>query len=260
MFHWGMNQFGCWKDVFNSVLFWISNWYLVMWGTRWHCATTRKVAGLIPDRVIGIFHWLNPSGRTTALGSTQPVTEMSTRNISWGAKAAGAYGWQPYHLHVLIVLKSGSLNLQEPSGPVQVCRGIALSLSHYVRLFIYLLLIYRTGFSHYQFISAPYYLFHLLLMLCNRGGQPDENRGPHCRRWRRQRPCLNEIFCFLTLWILISVYTTVMRWFQLAMGLLGRSPWRCGLKRRSAAARLLGSQFRIPLRACMFVSYVCCVL
>jgi hypothetical protein len=27
-----------------------------------------------------------------ALGSTQPVTEMSTRNISWGVNAAGAYG------------------------------------------------------------------------------------------------------------------------------------------------------------------------
>jgi hypothetical protein len=25
-----------------------------------------------------------PSGRTKALGSTQPLTEMSTRNISWG--------------------------------------------------------------------------------------------------------------------------------------------------------------------------------
>jgi hypothetical protein len=29
-------------------------------------------------------------GRTMALGSTQPLTEMSTRNISWGVKAAGA--------------------------------------------------------------------------------------------------------------------------------------------------------------------------
>jgi hypothetical protein len=27
-----------------------------------------------------------------ALGWTQPLTEMSTRNISWGVKAAGAYG------------------------------------------------------------------------------------------------------------------------------------------------------------------------
>jgi len=33
---------------------------------------------------IGIFHWHNPSGRTLALGLTQPLTEMSTRNISLG--------------------------------------------------------------------------------------------------------------------------------------------------------------------------------
>jgi hypothetical protein len=39
---------------------------------------------------IGIFHWLNPSGRTMALGLTQSLTKMSTRNISWGVKAAGA--------------------------------------------------------------------------------------------------------------------------------------------------------------------------
>jgi hypothetical protein len=43
---------------------------------------------------------------------------MSTRNNSWGGggiKAAGALGWQLYHLQVPIVLKSGSLgswNLQ----------------------------------------------------------------------------------------------------------------------------------------------------
>jgi hypothetical protein len=47
-----------------------------------NCATNRKVAGSIPDGVIGVFH--NPSGRTMALGLTQPLTEMSTRNISWG--------------------------------------------------------------------------------------------------------------------------------------------------------------------------------
>jgi hypothetical protein len=51
-----------------------------------------KVAGSIPDGVIGIFHSYNPVGRTVALGSTQPLTEMSTRNISWGVKAAGACG------------------------------------------------------------------------------------------------------------------------------------------------------------------------
>jgi hypothetical protein len=34
----------------------------------------------------------------------------------------------PYHVHVPIVLKSGSLKLLEPSGPVQACNGIALPL------------------------------------------------------------------------------------------------------------------------------------
>ena len=54
--------------------------------TQWlRCsATNRKVAGSIPDGVIGIFHLHNPSDRTMALGSTQPLTEMSTRRISWG--------------------------------------------------------------------------------------------------------------------------------------------------------------------------------
>ena len=46
--------------------------------------------GFVPDGGIGTFHSLNPSGRTIALGSTQPLTEMSTRDISWWVKAAGA--------------------------------------------------------------------------------------------------------------------------------------------------------------------------
>jgi hypothetical protein len=92
--------------------------------TRWrsllrHCAASRKVAGSIPDGINGIFYWHNPSGCTMALGSTQPLKEMSTRDISF---------IYIYHLYVLIVLKSGSLNLLEPSGPVQACNGIALPL------------------------------------------------------------------------------------------------------------------------------------
>jgi hypothetical protein len=55
-----------------------------------YCVTNRKVAGSIPDSVIGIFHLHNTSDRTMALGSTQLLTEMSTRSISWGVKAAGA--------------------------------------------------------------------------------------------------------------------------------------------------------------------------
>jgi hypothetical protein len=48
------------------------------------CATNRKVAGSIPAGVIGIFHWHIPSDRSMALGTTQLLTEMSTRSIFWG--------------------------------------------------------------------------------------------------------------------------------------------------------------------------------
>jgi hypothetical protein len=41
----------------------------------------RKVVGSIPNEVIGFFNLPNPSSRTMSLGSTQPLTEMSTRNL-----------------------------------------------------------------------------------------------------------------------------------------------------------------------------------
>ena len=73
----------------------IENYNETIWGTRWrswlrHCATSRKVEGSIPDGFTGIFHWHNPSGRTMALGMTQPLIEISTWDIFWEVKAAGA--------------------------------------------------------------------------------------------------------------------------------------------------------------------------
>jgi len=65
-----------------------------MWWCSWlrHCATSRKILSSIPDGVTGIFHGHNPSGHIITLGSTQPLTDMSTRNISLGLKAAGVWG------------------------------------------------------------------------------------------------------------------------------------------------------------------------
>jgi hypothetical protein len=42
----------------------------------------RKVAGSIPEGVTGFLSLHNRSSRTIALVSTQPLTQMSTRNIS----------------------------------------------------------------------------------------------------------------------------------------------------------------------------------
>ena len=103
------------------------------------------------------FHWHNPFGRSKTLGSTQRLTEMSTRNISWRVKAVCAYGWQHYHPHVPIVLKSGSLNLPEPSGPVQVCTGIALPV-----LFTFTRAVYGPNIIT---IKLHYYLFKLFFYI-----------------------------------------------------------------------------------------------
>jgi hypothetical protein len=64
-------------------------YYYYYWATRlrsWlrHYATSRKVAVSIPDEIIGFFNWPNPSSRTMALGSTQPLIEMSTKNLPGG--------------------------------------------------------------------------------------------------------------------------------------------------------------------------------
>jgi hypothetical protein len=96
------------------------------WGKRWrtwlrHCATSRKVAGSIPDGVIAIFHWFWHTDRSVALGSTQCLTEMNNRDISWWVKAAGVYGWQPYPFHGPIVLKSWEI---QPPGALRVSPGL----------------------------------------------------------------------------------------------------------------------------------------
>ena len=67
-----------------KIFFWNVDILWAYYKTLRHCATSQKFAPSIPDGVIGIFHRHNPSGRTLALGSTQPLPEMSTSNISWG--------------------------------------------------------------------------------------------------------------------------------------------------------------------------------
>jgi hypothetical protein len=49
-----------------------------------HYVTSQKVTCLIPDEVTGFFNLSNPSSRTMVQGLTQPLTEMSTRNVPGG--------------------------------------------------------------------------------------------------------------------------------------------------------------------------------
>jgi hypothetical protein len=52
-------------------------------GSLWwrYYATSRKFAGSFPGEVIRFFNLPNHSSCTMALGSTRPLTEMSTRNL-----------------------------------------------------------------------------------------------------------------------------------------------------------------------------------
>jgi hypothetical protein len=97
----------------------LESYLLIIWGHAVaqllrHCATNPKVAGSIPDSVVGIFYWHNPSGRTMSLESTQSLTDMSTRNISWGrgGRCVGLTTLSPSFRLSWNLGASASLNLQ----------------------------------------------------------------------------------------------------------------------------------------------------
>jgi hypothetical protein len=60
---------------------------VVVWGTALQVGRSSVRFPLMSSE----FFIDNLSSRTMALGLTQPLTEMSTRTISWGVKAAGAW-------------------------------------------------------------------------------------------------------------------------------------------------------------------------
>jgi hypothetical protein len=104
--------------------------YLYGGGMRWlkclgHYVTSRKVAASIPDGVTGIFHWHNPSGRNLALRSTQPLTEMITRNISWGKSGRCVGPTTLSHSY------ADCLEIWEPSGTLGVWPGLLWGLLFY---------------------------------------------------------------------------------------------------------------------------------
>jgi len=61
-----------------------------------------------------------------ALGLTQPLTEMCTRNISWVGKSGRYVGLTPLPASCADCLKIWDPQLLEPSWLVRVCNGIAL--------------------------------------------------------------------------------------------------------------------------------------
>jgi hypothetical protein len=107
---------------FNVFVTYVNGLY---WGhavAQWlrHCATNRKVAGSIPDGVFGIFHLHNPSGRTMALGSTQPLTEKvpGTFPGGKGGRCVGLTTLPPSCADCLKIWEP------QPAGTIRACQGL----------------------------------------------------------------------------------------------------------------------------------------
>ena len=139
-----------------------------VWDAQWrtwlrHCAASRKVASSIPGGVTGISHSHNPFRRIMALGSTKPLTEMSTRNISWGGKDGQCVG-----LTTLSRSCADYLEMWEPElpGTLRVCPDLLQGLFNLIR---YLCVDTCVILLVYVWTPSLYYLFmcgHLRYITC----------------------------------------------------------------------------------------------
>ena len=78
------------------------------WGSVVVKATSRTVPGSIPGVVTGFFSDIFPSDQTMALGLTQPVVKMNTRNIP-GGKGGRCVRLTTYHHTVRFSRNLGAL-------------------------------------------------------------------------------------------------------------------------------------------------------
>ena len=87
------------------------------------CATNRKVASSIPAGVSGFSLTQNPSDRTMALGSTQPLTEI-VPGVFPGGKGGRCVRLTTYHHPVLLSQNLGALTSWNPLGLSRPVMGL----------------------------------------------------------------------------------------------------------------------------------------
>jgi hypothetical protein len=95
---------------------------------RWNIITgnnrfTRRIFDLHCVSDVGICHCHNPSGHAMGVGLTQPLTEITTRTISWGG---GGKGGRYIGLATLLLSCADFLEIWERQTPgtLRACPGL----------------------------------------------------------------------------------------------------------------------------------------
>jgi hypothetical protein len=127
------------------------------------CATNRNVAGSIPAGVIGIFHSHKILPIALWPWGWFRLWQKWVPGVFPGGKGGRCLRLTTLTPSCAFVMKSGNLNFLEPSGPLQACNGIALSL--FFTILSVLALIYKLKFA----LSSPddFYLCGSLFWIYN---------------------------------------------------------------------------------------------
>jgi hypothetical protein len=140
-----------------------------------------------------------------ALGSTQPLTEMSTRSISLG-KGGWCVRLTTLPPSSAVIMEFGNFNFPEPSGPLQACNGL-----------LYLYLLYMLYGVRWLNLEGEYYygLFKSIFVsglwrnTKNQSGWSVFRLVLKPRTFRMERSCAKHLITICT-----NICGTNKKWLQ----------------------------------------------